>query len=72
MIDAADRIVVPGFVDTHLAGGGPRCPRGLDVRRPPGVDPQHAPARYRPEDAYLGNLLGRVEALHSGVTTMLD
>lgn len=27
---------------------------------------------YRPEDIYLSNLLGRLEALHSGVTTMLD
>jgi cytosine/adenosine deaminase-related metal-dependent hydrolase len=27
---------------------------------------------YRPEDVYLGNLLGRLEALSSGVTTMLD
>jgi 5-methylthioadenosine/S-adenosylhomocysteine deaminase len=27
---------------------------------------------YRPEDVYAGNLLGRLEALHSGVTTMLD
>jgi hypothetical protein len=28
--------------------------------------------RYRPEDVYLGNLLGRLEALNPGVTTMLD
>jgi 5-methylthioadenosine/S-adenosylhomocysteine deaminase len=27
---------------------------------------------YRPEDVYLGTLLGRLEALHSGITTMLD
>ncbi|MEU9370499.1 amidohydrolase family protein [Streptomyces avermitilis] len=27
---------------------------------------------YRPEDVYAGTLLGRLEALHSGVTTMLD
>jgi cytosine/adenosine deaminase-related metal-dependent hydrolase len=27
---------------------------------------------YRPEDVYFGNLLGRLEALSSGVTTMLD
>jgi hypothetical protein len=28
--------------------------------------------RCRPEDVYLGNLLGRLEALNPGVTTMLD
>jgi 5-methylthioadenosine/S-adenosylhomocysteine deaminase len=27
---------------------------------------------YQPEDVYIGTLLGRLEALHSGVTTMLD
>ncbi|WP_405738946.1 amidohydrolase family protein [Streptomyces sp. NBC_01525] len=34
----------------------------------------HATAKphYPPEDVYAGTLLGRLEALHSGVTTMLD
>lgn len=27
---------------------------------------------YTPEDVYVGTLLGRLESLHSGVTTMLD
>jgi hypothetical protein len=27
---------------------------------------------YRPEDVYLGNLTGRLEAVASGVTTTLD
>jgi 5-methylthioadenosine/S-adenosylhomocysteine deaminase len=29
-------------------------------------------SHYRPEDVYLSNLFGRIEALGSGVTTMLD
>jgi 5-methylthioadenosine/S-adenosylhomocysteine deaminase len=28
--------------------------------------------RYRPEDVYIGNLLGAMGALNSGITTMLD
>src|SRR5438067_1476218 len=27
---------------------------------------------FRPEDVYVGNLLGRLEALDSGITTLLD
>jgi len=27
---------------------------------------------YRPEDVHVGTLLGRLEALHSGITTLLD
>ena len=27
---------------------------------------------YRPEDTYAGNLLGTLEALDSGITTLLD
>jgi hypothetical protein len=41
------------------------------LRRVPGRDPRQAAPRYRPEDVYLGNLLGRLEALNPGVTTML-
>ncbi|GAA3434830.1 amidohydrolase family protein [Kutzneria kofuensis] len=75
MIDATGRIVLPGFVDTHRHTWQTAF-RGI------GADWTFAEYRvamhgtlkphYRPEDIYLGNLLGRLEALHSGVTTMLD
>ncbi|MEV4314920.1 amidohydrolase family protein [Actinocrispum sp. NPDC049592] len=75
IVDATGKIVMPGFVDTHRHTWQTAF-RGI------GADwtfDQYGVAmhgtlkpHYRPEDVYLGNLLGRIEALGSGVTTMLD
>jgi 5-methylthioadenosine/S-adenosylhomocysteine deaminase len=75
VVDASGKIVMPGFVDTHRHTWQTAF-RGL------GADWTFTQYRvamhgtlgphYRPEDVYLGNLLGRIEALGSGVTTLLD
>ncbi|MCW5297714.1 hypothetical protein DXT88_05945 [Herbaspirillum lusitanum] len=74
-IDATGMLVIPGFVDTHRHTWQ-TCVR----HRYADIDPQiyfaemlgAKGAAYRPEDVYIGTLLGAVSALDSGITTMLD
>ncbi|MEU8635839.1 amidohydrolase family protein [Amycolatopsis sp. NPDC048633] len=75
VVDATGKIVLPGFVDTHrhtwqTAFRGLGADWTFDQYRV-AVHGRLKP-HYQPEDVYLGNLLGRLEALSSGVTTMLD
>ncbi|MGW4385446.1 amidohydrolase family protein [Streptomyces sp. NPDC004685] len=75
VIDASARIVMPGFVDNHRhAWQTAFRGAGADWTFPEWAVAMHGTVKphYRPEDVYLGTLLGRLEALHSGVTTMLD
>ena len=75
VVDAQGMIVLPGFVDTHRHTWQ-TCVR----HRYADIDPQiyfaemlgRKGAAYRPEDVYIGTLLGAVSALESGTTTMLD
>jgi 5-methylthioadenosine/S-adenosylhomocysteine deaminase len=74
-IDARGMIVLPGFVDTHRHTWQ-SCVR----HRYADIDPQiyfaemlgAIGAAFRPEDVYVGTLLGAVSALEGGITTMLD
>ena len=75
VIDATDHYVLPGFIDTHRHNW-------QSVLRHVGSDWSLGQyfigihfgmsKLFRPQDTYIGNLLGRVEALDAGITTMLD
>ncbi|MFI6977456.1 amidohydrolase family protein [Embleya sp. NPDC050154] len=75
VVDARERIVLPGFVDTHRHVW-------QSVLRAVAVDSdlgdylglvlgRLSPA-MRPEDVYTGNLVGALECLDSGITTVQD
>ncbi len=75
VIDARHTIVTPGFVDTHrhvwqtqlrtIATNWTLFDYTCRMRF--GYS-----ACYEPEDVHLGNLVGALEALHAGITTIVD
>jgi 5-methylthioadenosine/S-adenosylhomocysteine deaminase len=74
-IDATGMIVMPGFVDTHrhtwqtpVRGVLPSCTLDHYFAVMLGSVGGH----YRPEDVYIGDYAGALEALNGGVTTLLD
>ncbi|MGW2483894.1 amidohydrolase family protein [Streptomyces sp. NPDC001571] len=75
VIDARERIVMPGFVDNHRHNWQTAF-RGIGADWTFGqwATAMHdtVKAHYTPEDVHAATLLGRLEALHSGITTMLD
>lgn len=75
VIDAAHMIVMPGFVDTHRHTWQ-TCVKYQFADTTPdkyfgGFLPERGP-RYRPEDVYIANLLGALNGIDGGVTTLLD
>lgn len=78
VIDAAGMIVMPGFVDTHrhiwegvLRNIGADVPLEGRTSYISFVLHKLAPA-FRPEDAYVGNLVSALGAIDAGITTLLD
>lgn len=75
VIEAPDAIVMPGFVDTHRhTWQAPLRLIASDWTLGHYLAGIHSgfSKHFRPEDTYAGNLLGTLEALDSGITTMLD
>ncbi|MDC3415122.1 amidohydrolase family protein [Terrihalobacillus insolitus] len=76
IVDASDMIVMPGFVDSHrhtweslVRNIGPdwSLPKYLE-----NIYYGNIGSLSRPEDGYVANYLGALEALDAGVTTILD
>jgi cytosine/adenosine deaminase-related metal-dependent hydrolase len=75
LIDASNTIVLPGFIDTHhhcyqsalrnVLANGLLADYFRDIS---GAATNH----YRPEDAYIGNLIGALRAIDAGITTITD
>ena len=75
VIDATDCLVLPGLgrhAPPHLAGAVPQHRLRLDARALLHRPARHAERALPPEDTYAGNLIGTLEALDSGITTLLD
>jgi 5-methylthioadenosine/S-adenosylhomocysteine deaminase len=75
IVDASGMIVMPGFVDAHrhtwqavLKHIAPDADLTAYIGTLLGT---FAPA-YRPEDVYIGTLVGALEALDAGITTLFD
>ncbi len=76
IIDAAEMIVMPGFVDSHRHAWEGQL-RRIDPNSPTLMDYLNSThfsfaTHYRPEDMYVGNLLTALGALDAGITTMVD
>jgi cytosine/adenosine deaminase-related metal-dependent hydrolase len=75
VIDAGNMIVMPGFVDTHRHMWEGQIRQILPdavIREYVGTILGRYGAAYRPQDAYLGDLVSALSALDAGVTTLLD
>jgi 5-methylthioadenosine/S-adenosylhomocysteine deaminase len=78
VVDATGMIVMPGFVDSHrhiweglLRNIGTDVPLEGRSSYISFVLHKLAPA-FRPEDAYIGNLISSLGAIDAGITTLLD
>lgn len=66
VIDASDTIVMPGFVDSHRHLWQ-SLTRNLDA-----ASDGDLWARFSPDDLYAATLIGSLQALEAGITTVVD
>jgi 5-methylthioadenosine/S-adenosylhomocysteine deaminase len=74
VVDAADTIVMPGFVDTHRHAWRSlfrNFGEGPSVGAPP-LSPSMYGPHYQPDDVYAATLIGLLGAVASGMTTVVD
>jgi len=75
VIELGGRMVLPGFVDTHRHTWQSIVRNiAADWTLTDYLAGLHSglSRHYRPQDTYIGNLLGALEALDSGITTLVD
>lgn len=76
VVDATNKIVMPGFVDTHRHTWEAIVRNiGTDWSLMQYLDHIYygnIGDKLRPQDGYIANLIGALEALNAGVTTILD
>lgn len=74
-IDAAGMIVLPGLINAHVHTWQSAL-RGIagDWTVPKYMQAMHGglAGHYRPEDVYIANLMGALNQLNSGTTTLVD
>jgi cytosine/adenosine deaminase-related metal-dependent hydrolase len=66
VVDAADTIVMPGFVDAHRHLWQ-SLTRNLGATSDPGMS-----GHFTPDDVYAATLVGLLQALEAGITTVVD
>lgn len=75
LVDARQKLVMPGLIDTHRHTWETLTRSWIsegDLAVYMKIINGTVGPRYRPEDVYIGNLLGALGALNGGITTMLD
>ncbi len=75
VIDASDKIVMPGLVNAHMHTWETAL-RGIGAEWMSADYFKHVHSnlatRYKPEDNYLANLIGALAQIDGGVTTLVD